>query len=76
MTPTEKAKELVNIYYDLEWEDENSNDAGDKSLPYGKAVECALLSTNEVLMCLGNINGVALYNFYTDVEDELRKLLL
>ena len=73
MTPKEKAKELVDKYYNLESE-------GDKGgwMTKNDAKQCALIAVDEILKSNPTIidcNGTEFnYKFWTEVKKEIEKL--
>ena len=64
MTPAEKAKKLVDKYY-------NKSDLLYETLSFIQAKECALIAVNEVLGYMGADRG---YEFWLQVKQEIEKL--
>ena len=66
MTPTEKAKELIEKFYpQVQWK-MGQEDCMDR------AKECALIAANEVLGYMGADRGT---EFWLEVKSEIEKLL-
>jgi hypothetical protein len=78
MTPKDKAKELVDKFYQTTpnetWIDEPSGEFMETYTAWGQAKQCALVAVNEIL----NINSVdkdfSLSFYWQDVKDEIQNL--
>lgn len=78
MTPKEKAKELVDKFYQTTpnetWIDEPSGEFMETYTAWGQAKQCALIAVDEIL----NINSVdkdfSLSFYWQDVKDEIQNL--
>jgi len=78
MTPKEKAKKLVNKYY---------QEIADSSYPEGTAKECALIAVDEIIenqenviakieykLLLKDIKIITFSNYWNEVKQEIKKL--
>ena len=78
MTPKDKAKELVDKFYQTTpnetWIDEPSGEFMETYTAWGQAKQCALIAVDEIL----NINSVdkdfSLSFYWQDVKDEIQNL--
>ena len=78
MTPKDKAKELVDKFYQTTpnetWINEPSGEFMETYTAWGQAKQCALIAVDEIL----NINSVdkdfSLSFYWQDVKDEIQNL--
>jgi hypothetical protein len=78
MTPKEKARELVDKFYQTTpnetWINEPSGEFMETYTAWGQAKQCALIAVDEIL----NINSVdkdfSLSFYWQDVKDEIQNL--
>jgi hypothetical protein len=73
MTPEEKAKELVEIF----WTEVEDNDYISRKMSYKQAKQCALIAVDEILKSHYKVLiGVkpSIYNYYQEVKQEIEKL--
>ena len=78
MTPKDKAKEIVDKFYQTTpnetWIDEPSGEFMETYKAWGQAKQCALIAVDEIL----NINSVdkdfSLSFYWQDVKDEIQNL--
>jgi hypothetical protein len=80
MTPQEKAKELIEKYYDIDgfgyFRDENGFIVwGTKTLE-NQAKQCALIAVDEILKDREEIDGMRVINdpYWVEVKQEIEKL--
>jgi hypothetical protein len=73
MTPKEKAEELVNTILDKLY---NDGSLSFKRILYAKAIECALITVDEIIntgLLEGTTTGV-LKKYWKEVKQEIKKL--
>jgi len=71
MTPQEKAKELVDKFYDIEYADFYQNNG--YSMNWSEIQQCALIAVDEIIEVLSkDINP--LVNYWFQVKEEIEKL--
>ena len=79
MTPKEKAKELVDNFYDI---DSDAEMYDDFKMPIFYAERCALIAVDEILLTLNNIKDrdvrgnilLDLIKYWQEVKKEIEKL--
>jgi hypothetical protein len=69
MTPKEKALELVDKMYNVDFHD----DAREISMRYPHAIKCALIAIDMILALCWNGNTIAL-KYWEEVKTEIEKL--
>ena len=69
MIPKEKALELVNKMYNVDFHD----DAREISMRYPHAIKCALIAIDMILALCWNGNTIAL-KYWEEVKTEIEKL--
>jgi len=74
MTPKEKANELVDKMYNVDFHD----DAREIAMRYPHAIKCALVAVDEIIstvnMCIPYLNEETYVKYWQEVKNEIEKL--
>ena len=76
MTPKEKAKELVDKYYDMKWQSYSHKKTSIKSMTKLSSKQCALIAVDEIISIklLWYQKDTKELDYWQEVKQEIEKL--